>query len=663
MENARQQIVDSINANTNILVTVSSSPSVDELSAALGLTILLNNLEKRATAVFSGAIPAAINFLEPAKTFENTADSLRDFIIALDKEKADHLRYKVEGDVVKIFITPYKTTLTQKDLDFSQGDYNVELVIGVGVKDQDHLDKALAAHGKILHDATVVTVSAGAAASTLGSIDWNDPAASSLGEMMVSLVDGLKTDKPLLDEQISTAFLTGIVSATDRFSNDRTSSRVMTMAAQLMAAGANQQLIAAKLSEAHDIGPGAVAGKEAASSVEAVAPQSVQNSNELSIDRQSKKSRRSKKNNDPTAQAALAPATSGETASDAIEQPKDDEVPGEKELEAQIAAASAPPIAESMQDIEKALQDATSQLTESSQEEAKTAQEQPVAEVSAEPAPAQDQQSLPANEPELPPLPDLSALQQPADSPFSPAPPQPGIVSEPVATAPADAPVPPQVSDTPVVAPEPQQPVSDSLPELPSLPPLPDFSAEPAPNADAASMIINDHGTFSDQPPSTTQPINSFNAPQGASDATVNPFAEPITTVPEPAPVVPPTLAQDTTFEPVPAPTVPVDTPVFGTPEGAALLGAMPTSEPAQAAPEIPALPPLPPLPPLPTDGSLPPLPPPPPLPTLSQPTSGLSGAVSGDVFGDAATIPAPVAEQQPAPAPEPGQYRIPGQG
>ncbi len=254
-QNARQQIVEKIKNSTNILVTVSNNPSVDELSSALGLTSMLNGMKKHATAVVSGDIPPAITFLEPNKTFENTVDSLRDFIIALDKEKADHLRYKVEGDVVKIFITPYRTTITQDDLDFSQGDYNVELVLALGVKDQDNLDKALAAHGKILHDATVATLSCGENASELGQIDWNEPNASSLAEMLVSVSEALKTDKPVLDEQTATAFLTGIVAATDRFSNNKTSSKVMTMAAQLMAAGANQQLIAAKLEEAHEIGP------------------------------------------------------------------------------------------------------------------------------------------------------------------------------------------------------------------------------------------------------------------------------------------------------------------------------------------------------------------------------------------------------------------------
>jgi hypothetical protein len=250
--NAKQQIVDNIKKSTNILVTVSNDPSVDELSAALGLTSLLNKMNKHATAVVSGKIPPAITFLDPQKTFENTVDSLRDFIIALDKSKADHLRYKVEGEVVKIFITPYRTTISDNDLEFSQGDYNVELVLALGVKERDNLDKALAAHGRILHDATVVTMSAGEA-SNLGSIDWHESNASSLSEMLVSMSDALKEDSELLDEQIATAFLTGIVASTDRFSNNKTSSKVMTIAAQLMAAGANQQLIAAKLEDGHEI--------------------------------------------------------------------------------------------------------------------------------------------------------------------------------------------------------------------------------------------------------------------------------------------------------------------------------------------------------------------------------------------------------------------------
>lgn len=252
--NPKQEVAEKLRSCSNVLVTVSNNPTVDQLSAALGLSLMLDKLNKHTTTVFSGQIPNTMEFLEPEKTFDPTVDGLRDFIISLDKDKADKLRYKVEDNVVKIFITPYKSKITQDDLNFSQGDFNVDLVVALGVHKRDELDEAITSHGRILHDASVVTINAaGSGSGNLGAVDWSDDKASSLCEMLVSISEALESG--LLDKQMSTAFLTGIVAATDRFKNERTSPKVMTMAAQLMAAGANQQLIASNLQTSLDPKP------------------------------------------------------------------------------------------------------------------------------------------------------------------------------------------------------------------------------------------------------------------------------------------------------------------------------------------------------------------------------------------------------------------------
>lgn len=253
-QNPKQLVAQRLKDANNILVTVGRNPGVDDLSAALALTLILDKLGKTPTAVFSGKIPPAIEFLEPGKTFDTNVDGLRDFIIALDKEKADRLRYKVEDDVVRVFITPYKTTITEKDLTFSQGDFNVDLVVAFGVEKREDLDAAITAHGRILHDAAVITINQFQGGSSLGEIDWNDTEASSLCEMLMSLTEALQSG--VIDQPIATAILTGLVSSTDRFRNEKTSPKVMTMAAQLMAAGANQQLIAEKLEEATTVTTG-----------------------------------------------------------------------------------------------------------------------------------------------------------------------------------------------------------------------------------------------------------------------------------------------------------------------------------------------------------------------------------------------------------------------
>lgn len=244
--NSKLTIVERLKQANNVLVTVSANPSVDQLAACIGLTLLLNKMGKHATAVFSGAVPSTIEFLQPEKTLEKTTDSLRDFIIALDKSKADKLRYKVEDKVVKIFITPYRTTITDKDLEFSQGDFNVDVVMALGVHRKEDLDQAITAHGRILHDATVVSVN-NTPNGDLGSINWLEISASSLCEMLVGLTDGLGPN--LLDAQMATAFLTGIVAETHRFSNEKASPQTMTIAGKLMSVGASTQLVASRLEE------------------------------------------------------------------------------------------------------------------------------------------------------------------------------------------------------------------------------------------------------------------------------------------------------------------------------------------------------------------------------------------------------------------------------
>ncbi|HEX8762148.1 MAG TPA: hypothetical protein VF733_00120 [Candidatus Saccharimonadales bacterium] len=256
MDSQRQQAAERIKQATNILVTVSNNPSVDQLAACIGVTLALNKMGKHATAVFSGQVPSTLEFLQPEKTIEKNTDSLRDFIIALDKSKADKLRYKVEDRVVKIFITPYRTSISDKDLEFSQGDFNVDVVLALGVHSQAELDQAITSHGRILHDATIMTINT-RPGGELGSINWLDPAASSLSELATELVASL--DRNMIDGQIATAFLTGIVSETDRFSNAKTSPQTMSVSAELMGAGANQQLVASKLEEPAELPPRPIA--------------------------------------------------------------------------------------------------------------------------------------------------------------------------------------------------------------------------------------------------------------------------------------------------------------------------------------------------------------------------------------------------------------------
>ena len=246
ISNIANRVVEKIKASENILIALSKNPNIDEISAALGLAMILDTMRKHVTAIFSGQVPNVLQFLKPEETFEKTTNSLQDFIIALSKDKVDHISYKIEGDFVKVYVTPYKATIGQADLSMSYGDYNVDLVICFDVISGDEIDPALSEYGRIMHDATAINLTVGTP-GRFAELEWQDSNVSSISEMVVGLAD--KLGLASFSEQVATALLTGIVASTDHFSNPRTSSNTMSIASKLMSFGANQQLISSQIME------------------------------------------------------------------------------------------------------------------------------------------------------------------------------------------------------------------------------------------------------------------------------------------------------------------------------------------------------------------------------------------------------------------------------
>jgi len=270
ISNITNRVVEKIKASENILIALSKNPNIDEISAALGLAMILDTMRKHVTAIFSGQVPNVLQFLKPEETFEKTTNSLQDFIIALSKDKVDHISYKIEGDFVKVYVTPYKATIGQADLSMSHGDYNVDLVICFNVISGDEIDPALSEYGRIMHDATAINLTVDTP-GRFAELEWQDSNVSSISEMIVGLADRLGLAS--FSEQVATALLTGIVASTDHFSNPRTSSNTMSIASKLMSFGANQQLISSQIMEKIKTPAETQASNEAQVSNEVQAPE------------------------------------------------------------------------------------------------------------------------------------------------------------------------------------------------------------------------------------------------------------------------------------------------------------------------------------------------------------------------------------------------------
>ena len=261
-----EKVAEKIQRGANILIALSKDPNLDEMSAAIALAIVLDQQKKHVTAIYSGKTPNALEFLKPEETFEKDTSSLQDFIIALNKSKADHLTYKLDGDYVKIYITPYKGQVKKEDLEYSYGDYNVDLVIVFNVNAGTEIDSALSEYGRIMHDASAINITSGLP-GRFADLEWSDPEKSSVCEMVYDLLKELEITE--LSQEVATALLTGILSATERFSNNRTKPTTMAVASKAPATPATPENLATSDTSATSeapISPDAPATSEAPTS-------------------------------------------------------------------------------------------------------------------------------------------------------------------------------------------------------------------------------------------------------------------------------------------------------------------------------------------------------------------------------------------------------------
>ena len=113
-----------------------------------------------------------------------------------------------------------------------------------------------------MHSAFVASIGVGSALTELGNLNWQEPALQSYAQIVADLSlnldpkldeTGQPVDTVLIDSSVATALMTGLVSITERFSNNLTTPEIMSLAAVLMGQGANQQLIAKELDEPNRI--------------------------------------------------------------------------------------------------------------------------------------------------------------------------------------------------------------------------------------------------------------------------------------------------------------------------------------------------------------------------------------------------------------------------
>ena len=252
----KQQTSEAIRQAETILITTAQRPNVDQVAATLALAAILRKFGKKVSAIISDPLPAPAQWMD-TKGLDTKLAGLRDFILKVNttKVEVDSLRYEPEGDHLNVYITPFQGGFAPSDVTFAYGDFHYDLAIVLGVPQRGRIDRVYAEQPGIFNSIPLINIDFHRINENFGAVNLIDPAASSISEMLVATSESLQTG--LIDAEIGTIMLAGIMAATDRFTATHTTSKSLTVAAQMMAAGGDQQAVVRGLygSRERDNGP------------------------------------------------------------------------------------------------------------------------------------------------------------------------------------------------------------------------------------------------------------------------------------------------------------------------------------------------------------------------------------------------------------------------
>ena len=138
--------------------------------------------------------------------------------------------------------------MTASDIHIEEGTFNTDLIIVLDCSDLDRIGAFYTQNTDLFYEVPVVNIDHHSTNVNFGKVNIVDITASSTAEILVSLLETVGKDvQNMIDADMATCLLTGIITDTNSFQNSNTTPKSLTVAAQMVAAGAHQQEIITRI--------------------------------------------------------------------------------------------------------------------------------------------------------------------------------------------------------------------------------------------------------------------------------------------------------------------------------------------------------------------------------------------------------------------------------
>lgn len=242
--NPLQQAADLIGRSKNVLICLPVQPSSDAIASGLGLFLILEKLGKRSKVVCHDFdLPSNHAFLPKSDAIEKSLKNLRQFIISLDVSKVavEELSYAIDSGKLNIYVTPKDGFYETRDVSTNAGNFAFDAVVTIGASELEDLGEMTSANAEFFYRTPVLNIDHQAKNSRFGQVNLVDLTAASCAEVVFELAKALGFN--VLDEQVATTLLTGIIAKTKSFQTPTVTPRSLAIASHLISSGARREEI------------------------------------------------------------------------------------------------------------------------------------------------------------------------------------------------------------------------------------------------------------------------------------------------------------------------------------------------------------------------------------------------------------------------------------
>lgn len=238
-----QQIFEQINKSHKILIALPERLNADNISGALGLGRFLERLEKDVEIVSSGRVPVELDFLVGIEKIKNSIPNTKSLVINVDTsiKELEEVSYQTTSKSVNIFLKSKKEHFSPEDITFSNDKPAFDIVFILESASLEDLGALFESGSDVFFEATKINIDNNPSNEYFGSINLVDINATSIAEILVGLFFAYETQ--LVDEDIATNLLTGLIAKTNSFQHVKTTPNAFLKASELISLGARQQEI------------------------------------------------------------------------------------------------------------------------------------------------------------------------------------------------------------------------------------------------------------------------------------------------------------------------------------------------------------------------------------------------------------------------------------